>query len=93
MVDLFTGDAVGDMETAKRLIAAHPNLDLRALIAVAEDPERPEASRIAAIYALGFTDDEGLSVRVLQAIVGRGDESAAIRDHAAEALDSLVHAH
>ncbi len=87
---IFSGEPVEDMEIAKRLIAQHPNLDFRALTAIAADQTQSRSARIAAIYTLGFTDDDGRSISALMRIVGNGDEPDDVKDHAAEALQSLT---
>jgi hypothetical protein len=84
----FSGDFVADIETAKRLIAAYPNVDLHLLMSIAGDPQQPESSRIASIYTLGFTDDHGISKSTLVGLASDPNESHGIRDHAAEALES-----
>ena len=86
MVIPFTGDPVEDMEIAKGLIAKHPHVDFASLIAIAADRRQPLSARIAAIYTLGFTDDDGVRYTMLSRILDTSDEPAEVRDHAAEAL-------
>jgi hypothetical protein len=88
---LFSGDFGEDIETAKRLIATHPNVNLSQLMAIASDPQQPQSARIASIYTLGFTDDHGTSRAMLAGLIN--DPDAAIRDHAAEALESITPHH
>jgi hypothetical protein len=59
MAKLFTGDPVEDVEIAKRLIARYPDVDIAALMAIADDQTQPQSARFAAIYTLGFTDAAG----------------------------------
>ena len=82
----FNGDPFEDMETAKRLIAQHPNLDLASVIAVAADKAQPGSARIAAIHTLCFADDHGLSRDVLTRILNDTAEPNDVKDHGAEAL-------
>ncbi len=89
MNTILSGDPIEDMETAKRLIARHPDVDFAKLIAILSDRGQPRSARIAAIYALGFTDDNGVSHAALTHILGDAGEPADVRDHAAEALDSM----
>jgi hypothetical protein len=93
MTMIFSGHPVEDMETAKRMIANYPNVDLTDLIAVATDRTQPRSARIAAIYTLGFTDDHGISSAALARIVGNTDEPDDVRDHANEALESIQSHH
>jgi hypothetical protein len=93
MGTIFSGDPVQDMEIAKRLIARHPNLDIAQLVTLASDRSQPEAARIAAIYTLGFTDDEGQSRGTLTHILNSANESEGVKDHAAEALKSMTATH
>ena len=90
MSAMFSGDSIEDMEIAKRLIARYPHLDLVPIIAIASNREQPASARIAAIYTLGFTDDNGMSLGVLRSILGASDEPLSIRDHAAEAVESIT---
>jgi hypothetical protein len=89
----FTGNFGEDIEIAKRLIAAHPKINLRQLMTIAADPQQPESARIAAIYTLGFTDDHGVSKMVLARLAADASASPGIRDHAAEALESITPHH
>lgn len=82
----FTGDFVEDIEIAKRLIAAHPKVNLRQLMTIADDHKHTESARIASIYTLGFTDDHGVSKAILARLAHDPAESFDIRDHATEAL-------
>ncbi len=93
MTMIFSGHPVEDMETAKRMIANHPNVDLPDLIAIASDRTQPRSARIAAIYTLGFTDDHGISGAALAHIASNTEEPDDVRDHATEALDSIQSPH
>ena len=86
---IFGGDPVEDMEVAKRLIGDHPNINFADLISVAVDRNQPVSARIAAIYTLGFTDDEGVSISALSRIVSDPDEPDDVKEHATEALDNM----
>ena len=86
----FTGDFEEDIEIAKRLIAAHPKVNLRQLMTIADDRKHSESARIASIYTLGFTDDHGISKTILARLAHDPAESHDIRDHAAEALGYLT---
>jgi HEAT repeat protein len=86
---VFTGNPAADMEVAKALIARHRDLDIPALVAVAQNPQRPHSSRIAAIYTLGFADDESRSAEALTRILADENEDEQVRAHAAEALGQL----
>ena len=90
MTKIFTGDPEEDMEIAKRLIAKFPDLDLAELIAIATDQTQPHSARIAAIYTLGFTDDDGLSNPALTRISTDTKEPADVRDYASEAVASMA---
>lgn len=85
----FSGDPVDDMEIAKQLIAQHPNVNLSELISIATDQTQPQSARIAAIYTLGFVDDDELSTLALTRILNDADEPADVRDHATEAVESI----
>jgi hypothetical protein len=89
----FSGEFGADVETAKRLIAAYPNVDIRRLMSIAGDPRQPQSSRIASIYTLGFTDDHGISKSTLAGLASDPHESHDIRDYAAEALASITPRH
>ena len=86
----WTGDTVEDMEIAKAVIAQHPNVDVVGLIAAASDRLAPHSARLASIYTLGFTDDQGLSRMALAAIRDDPGEDPDLRDHAEEALASIA---
>jgi hypothetical protein len=86
---IFSGNDIEDMEIAKRLIANHANVNLSKLIAIAKDRAQPQSARIAAIYTLGFTDDNGLSRSTLIQISQNSNEPAEIREYATEAVESF----
>jgi|SRR5882672_8736309 len=92
-MSMFTGDPVEDMEIAKRLIGQYPDVDFRSLMAIASDQRQPQSARIAAIYTLGFTDEQRLSRAALTQISGDPREPADVRDFATEALESLTDTH
>ena len=69
---MFTGDPGEDMEIAKRLIGQFPHVDYRSLMAVASDETQPPSARIAAIYTLGFTDEQRLSRTMLSQSIPAG---------------------
>lgn len=82
----FSGDPVEDIEIAKRLIARYPDVDVGNLIRIAADQALPDCSRVAAIYTLGFVDDNARSRATLSQIAANKNEPASIIDHASEAL-------
>ena len=86
----FVGNLVADIETAKGLIGRYPRIDLSMLLQVATDRHQPVPARVAAIYTLGFTDDDGVSGPVLAWIVMNSMEPELVRDHATEALGYLL---
>ena len=86
----FVGDLVADIETAKRLISHYPRVDLSMLLQVATDRHQPVPARVAAIYTIGFTDDDGVSGPVLARIVTNPMEPELVRDHATEAIGYLL---
>ncbi len=87
---IFTGEPIEDMEIAKRLIGKYPDVDFASLMAIARDRTQPQSARIAAIYTLGLTDERRRSQAILQHISGDPREPTEVRDHAAEALESLL---
>lgn len=90
---VFRGNFSEDMEIAKHLINQFPNVDLSMLTAIARDTNQPESSRVAAIYTLGFTDDQGRSRSVLSGIIGDAHQSDIVKDYAQEALTSITPHH
>jgi HEAT repeat protein len=87
--DPDTADAMlRDMELAKALIGRYPDVDVDALMSAATDQSKPTSARVAAIYALGFVDDDRRSVDTLARIMAT-DADPLCRDHAAEALGHL----
>jgi HEAT repeat protein len=76
------------IEAAKRLIA-DDIVDAAQLAKVARNKKNRLWARIAAIYALGFADDESIAGPVLTDIVGDLDDIEECRAHAAEALGHL----
>jgi HEAT repeat protein len=89
-MSIFTGEPVEDMEIAKRLIGQFPRVDYASLMAIAADQRQPQSARIAAIYTLGLTDEKRQSQATLRHISGNPREPADVRDHAAEALESIT---
>jgi hypothetical protein len=89
----FTGDFGADIGIAKQLLAKHPKVNLRRLLAIADDAQQPESARVAAIYTLGYTDDHGVSKTILVRLAHDQTVSEPIRDHAAEALASITPHH
>ena len=83
----FTGKP-DDMEVAKRLIF-RGSVNVKATARVASDHKSPKWSRIAAIYALGFIDQDNQSAHLLTRIAEDPFEAIEIRDHAVEALGEM----
>ncbi len=46
---MFTGDAVEDMEIAKKMIAKYPDVEIGERIVIAADQRQPLSARVAAI--------------------------------------------
>ena len=86
----FGDDPVDNFEAAKRLIARFPNIDIASLIATPKTRTQPHSARLAAIWALGYVDTAGVSRAVLAGIADDPGESDDLRDHAVEALSSMV---
>ena len=86
----FGDDPTENIETAKRLIARYPHVDVAALIKTAVDHAAAHSARLASVWTLGFVDDAGLSRTTLAGIVDDAGEAEDIRDHAAEALASIT---
>jgi len=87
---IFAGEPIEAMEAAKRLIHRHTATQLEVLIVIAGNKTLPIWSRIAAIYTLGFIDEDANSATVLRRIRYDLTERPEIRDHAAEALDQIA---
>lgn len=85
----WTGDPVDDIETAKRMIARHPNVDLPDLLATAADRAAPHSARIVSIWTLGFVDAAGVSRELLARLADDPTEPPDVRDHAQEAITLL----
>jgi HEAT repeat protein len=89
-VDIISSaDAVAAMEAAKRIIGAGDG-DSATLADIVTDGTKSEWSRIAAIYVLGFVNDD-LSGATLVDILKDRSENDACRAHAAEALSIVRH--
>lgn len=85
---IVLGDPVEAMEAAKRLIVADA-VEVGELGRVAAEKSNKPGSRVAAIYALGFADDEATAGRVLADILNDPNENEECRAHAAEALGHI----
>lgn len=92
----WTGDPVEDIEdiedieVAKALVARHPDIDLPGLIATAANRAAPHSARIAATWCLGFVDDADRSSATLSKTAEDEGEPPDLRDHAVEALASVL---
>ena len=85
---ILTGDAIDAIEAAKRLISADV-MDEARLRDIALNRKNQESNRVAAIYALGFANDEQIAGDALLNIVADRDDTEQSRAHAAEALAHL----
>ena len=85
---ILTGDAIEAIEAAKRLISADA-ADAAKLRAISVNRRNNIAARVAAIYALGFADNEQIAGAALQEIVADREDDEECRAHAAEALAHL----
>lgn len=86
---ILNGDPLGAIEAAKRVILTG-TADLDKLISIAIDKDKATWSRIAAIYALGFRDDERTGEALVNILADR-DDNEECRAHAAEALAHVRH--
>ena len=85
---ILAGDPVAAIEAAKRLISADA-IDTAKLRNVAVNNQNKIWARVAAIYALGFSEDELMAGAALADIVADSDDREECRAHAAEALAHL----
>jgi hypothetical protein len=89
-LDVILGsDPVEVMEAAKRLVDQHNPRHVETLVLIASTKTPRLWSRIAALWTLGFIDDDGISVPDLQRIAEDDSEPAEIKDHALEALETM----
>lgn len=86
---ILIGEPVEAMEAAKRLIAQHDIRHVETLITIASNKSLRLWSRIAAIYTLGFIDDDGASRSALGRIGRDKSEPAQVKSHALEALENV----
>jgi HEAT repeat protein len=86
---VLSGDPVESIEAAKRIVEQE-NVDPSSLARIAADRNANKWSRIAAIYALGFIDDESKSAPALLRILADRDDDESCRSHAAEALGHMA---
>ena len=85
---ILTGKPVEAMEAAKRIIQQYP-IDPAIFISLATNKGMRLWTRTAAIWLLGFVDDQGVSLSELERIVQDPNEAEQIRDHAAEAVGHI----
>ena len=85
---ILTGKPVEAMEAAKRIIQQYP-IDPAIFISLATNKGMRLWTRTAAIWLLGFVDDQGVSLPELERIVQDPSEAEQIRDHAAEAIGHI----
>lgn len=82
---IVIGESVEAMEAAKRIIQKGSFTPVT-FISLAKNKGMRLWTRTAAIWLLGFVDDEGVSIPDLERIVRDPTEVEQIRDHAAEAI-------
>jgi hypothetical protein len=87
---ILIGDPVEAMEAAKRLVKQNDATDVTTLLTIATCKTMRLWSRIAAIWTLGFIDEDAVSVAALRRIQQDQSEDVRIREHAAEALDDRL---
>jgi HEAT repeat protein len=85
---ILAGDAIDAIEAAKRLISADI-ADAARLRDIAVNRRNKDSARVAAIYALGFANDEQIAGDALLNVVADRDDTEQCRAHAAEALAHL----
>lgn len=86
---ILAGEPVEAMEAAKRLAAQNNPHHIPTLVAIAANKGLPMWPRIAALWTLGLTDDDRVSVPALKRIIADEKEGEQIKDYANEALDHL----
>ena len=87
--EFFGNNFAENMENAKRLVARHKKSDLLYIIDTAANVCKCDAARIAAVYTLGFIDDNGLSRAMLKDIINNASTSCELKDRATESLASI----
>src|SRR5260370_19915999 len=85
---ILAGDPIESIEAAKRLIAADA-VEAAKLRDIAVNRKNRTSARVAAIYALGFSEDGSIAGPVLAEIVANPNDDEECRVHAAEALAHL----
>ena len=85
---ILAGDPIEAIEAAKRLISADA-IDASALTAVAVNKKNKTVARVAAIYALSFSDGDAIAAPALADLVADRNDDEECRAHAAEALAHL----
>ena len=85
---ILSGKPVDAMEAAKRIIQQYP-IDPTIFISLATNKRMRLWTRTAAIWLLGFVDDQGVSIPELERIAQDPSEAEQIRDHAAEAIGHI----
>jgi HEAT repeat protein len=76
------------MEAAKAIIGGRLPVRHKTLVKVALDKALETWPRIAAIYALGFSDNSSVTVELRRILADRSDDPG-VRAYAAEALGNL----
>jgi hypothetical protein len=85
---ILSGKPFDAMEAAKRIIQQYP-IDPTIFISLATNKRMRLWTRTAAIWLLGFVDDQGVSLPELERIVEDSSEAEQIRDYAAEAIGHI----
>src|SRR5260370_497409 len=85
---ILAGDPIESIEAAKRLIAADA-VDAAKLRDIAVNRKNKTSARVAAIYAVGFSDDPSMAGPALKDIAANPNDDEECRAHAAEALAHL----
>src|SRR5207244_13368292 len=89
---ILAGDPIEAIEAAKRLISADA-IDASALTAVAVNKKNKTAARVAAIYALSFSDGDAIAAPAPADLVPDRHDDEERRAHHAEALAQIGRAH
>ena len=86
---LINSDPITSMEIAKQIISRKIFANPNDLIKIASNRDFNKWSRIAAIYTLGFSDDDKQIREVIRRILEDVRDNIDIRAHAAEALGNM----
>ncbi|HTV89195.1 MAG TPA: HEAT repeat domain-containing protein [Stellaceae bacterium] len=85
---ILSGEPAAATAAAKRLISTEA-VDAARLRDIAIEKKNPDAARIVALYALGFTDDGSVASGTLAGVAADDNDSEGCRRHAAAALTRL----